>query len=168
MISPMKKRLLSMLLASVAAFLVFASLAVADTAERETYKAAVEPICKSNKAAADRLLGPVKGLVKKDKLKQAGEAFTKAANELEKTQKKLVAVPQPPSDAAKLGKWLTEIKAEVSLMRTIASNFNKNTKAGKSKATSLAVKLQNNATKANNNVIVFQFDYCKIDPSKYT
>lgn len=156
------------LFAGVASLLVFAAIAAADTAERETYKAAVEPICKSNKAAADRLLGPVKGLVKKDKLKQAGEAFTKAANELEKTQKKLVAVPQPPSDAAKLGKWLTEIKAEVSLMRTIASNFNKNTKAGKSKATSLAVKLQNNATKANNNVIVFQFDYCKIDPSKYT
>ena len=53
-------------------------------------------------------------------------------------------------------------------MKTIAANFNKNTKAGKSKATSLAVKLQNNATKTNNNVIVFQFNYCKIDPSKYT
>jgi hypothetical protein len=164
----MKKRLLGTLLASVASLLVFASFAVADTAERETYKAAVEPICKSNKAAADRLLGPVKDLVRKDKLKQAGQAFTKAATELEKTQKKLAVVPQPPEDAAKLGKWLSEIKAEVSLMRTIAANFNKNTKAGKSKATSLAVKLQNNATKANNNVIVFSFNYCKIDPSKYT
>lgn len=165
---PIKKRLLGTLLAGVAALLVLASFAVADTAERETYKATVEPICKSNKAAADRLLGPVKDLVKKDKLKQAGQAFTKAATELEKTQKKLAAVPQPADDAAKLGKWLSEIKAEVGLMRTIASNFNKNTKAGKSKATSLAVKLQNNATKANNNVIVFQFNYCKIDPSKYT
>jgi len=101
-------------------------------------------------------------------LKQAGQAFSKAAVELEKTQKKLAGVPQPPEDAAKLGKWLSEIKAEVALMKTIAANFNKNTKAGKSKATSLAVKLQNNATKANNNVIVFQFNYCKIDPSKYT
>ena len=164
----MKKRLLGTLLASVASLLVFASFAVADTAERETYKAAVEPICKSNKAAADRLLGPVKDLVRNDKLKQAGQAFTKAATELEKTQKKLAVVPQPPEDAAKLGKWLSEIKAEVSLMRTIASNFNKNTKAGKSKATSLVVKLQNNAKKANNNVIVFSFNYCKIDPAKYS
>ena len=50
-------------------------------------------------------------------------------------------------------------------MRTISAKF----KAGnKSKATSLAVKLQNNATKANNGVIIFQFNYCKIDPSKYT
>ena len=164
----MKKPLLGTLLASVAALLVFASFAAGDAAEREAYKAEVEPICKSNSSAADRLLGPVKGWVKKDKLKQAGQAFSKAAVELEKTQKKLSEVSQPPEDAAKLGKWLSEIKAEVALMKTIAANFNKNTKAGKSKATSLAVKLQNNATKANNNVIVFQFNYCKIDPSKYT
>jgi hypothetical protein len=164
----LKKPLLGTLLAGIAALLVFASFAAGDTAERDAYKALVEPICKSNSSAADRLLGPVKGWVKKDKLKQAGQAFSKAAVELEKTQKKLAAVPQPPEDAAKLGKWLSEIKAEVALMKTIAANFNKNTKAGKSKATSLAVKLQNNATKANNNVIVFQFRYCKIDPSKYT
>jgi hypothetical protein len=164
----MKKPLLGTLLAGIAALLVFASFAAGDTAEREAYKEKVEPICKSNSSAADRLLGPVKGWVKQDKLKQAGQAFSKAAVELEKTQKKLAEVPQPPEDAAKLGKWLSEIKAEVALMKTIAANFNKNTKAGKSKATSLAVKLQNNATKANNNVIVFQFRYCKIDPSKYT
>jgi hypothetical protein len=153
------------LFAAVSSLLVFAAIAVADTAEREAYKAQVEPICKSNKAAADRLLGPVKGLVKKDKLKPAGTAFGKAATELEKTQKKLVAVPQPPSDAAKLTKWLSEIKSEVSLMKTISQKF---LAGDKSKATSLAVKLQNNATKANNGVIVFQFNYCKIDPSKYT
>jgi hypothetical protein len=164
----MKKPLLGTLLASIAALLVFASFAAGNTAEREAYKAEVEPICKSNSSAADRLLGPVKGWVKQDKLKLAGQAFSKAAVELEKTQKKLAGVSQPPEDAAKLGKWLSEIKAEVALMKTIAANFNKNTKAGKSKATSLAVKLQNNATKANNNVIVFQFRYCKIDPSKYT
>lgn len=163
-----KNRLLTTLLAGVTALLVFASFAVADTAERDAYKEQVEPICKSNSSAADRLLGPVKGLVKNDKLKQAGQAFSKAATELEKTQKKLAAVPQPPADAAKLGKWLSEIKAEVALMKQIATNFNKNTKAGKSKATSLVVKLQNNANKANAGVFSFGFKYCKIEPAKYS
>ena len=153
------------LFASVASLLVFAALAVADTAEREQYKAAVEPICKSNKAAADRLLGPVKGLVKKDKLKPAGTAFAKAATELEKTQKKLAAVPQPPTDAARLDKWLTEIKGEVELMRQIATKFRQGKKGP---ASSLAVKLQSSATKTNNLVIAFQFNYCHIDPSRYT
>jgi hypothetical protein len=155
----------STLITAFIALALLAASAAAAEQTREGYVAAVEPICKSNKAAADRLLGPVKGLVKQDKLKQAATAFSKAATELEKTQKKLAAVPQPPSDAAKLGKWLTEIKGEVALMRTIATKFRQGKKGP---ASSLAVKLQSNATKANNLVIAFQFNYCKIDPTKYT
>ena len=160
------KSLVRALVASIAALLVFAAVAVA--IERPEYAAQVEPICKKNKEASDRLLKPVKSLVKKDKLKQAGQAFAKAASALEKAQKQLSVVEKPAADSARLTKWLSEIKAEVALMKTISANFNKNTKAGKSKATSLAVKLQNNATKANNQVVIFQFNYCKIDPSKYT
>jgi hypothetical protein len=152
-------------LAALAALMVFATVAVGAVETKEEYKALVEPICKKNKQESDRLLKGVKDLVKQDKLKLAGERFAKAANALEKTQKQLAAVEQPPAYSAKLTKWLSEIKSEVGLMRTISAKF----KAGnKSKATSLAVKLQNNATKANNLVIVFQFNYCKIDPSKYT
>jgi hypothetical protein len=149
--------------AAAAALLVFAAIAMAD--ERSEYKAQVEPICKTNKEASDRILTGVKKMVKQNKLAQAGRAFAQAANALEKAQKQLAAVSQPSADASKLTKWLSEIKSEIALMRTISKKF----KAGnKSKATSLAVKLQNNANKANNLVIVFQFNYCKIDPSKYT
>jgi hypothetical protein len=159
------KRLRRSALAGFAALMVFATVAVGAVETKEEYKALVEPICKKNKQESDRLLKGVKDLVKKDKLKPAGVRFSKAANALEKTQKQLAAVEQPPAYSAKLTKWLKEIKSEVSLMRTISKKF----KAGnKSKATSLAVKLQNNATKANNLVIIFQFNYCKIDPSKYT
>jgi hypothetical protein len=149
---------------TVAVLLVFASVAVAETT-RDEYKAQVEPICKTNQDASNRILTGVKQMVKTNKLAQAGQAFAKAATALEKAQKQLAAVEQPPADSAKLNKWLSEIKSEVSLMRTISKKF----KAGdKSKATSLTVKLQNNANKANNLVIVFQFKYCKIDPSKYS
>jgi len=158
-----KKSLLRALAVSVAALLAFAAIAVA--MDRGEYKAAVEPICKTNRKASDRILKPVKKLVKRDKLKQASVAFAKAAKALQGAQRKLAAVEQPPADSAKLTKWLKEIKGEVALMKTISRKFKQ---GNKSKATSLAVKLQNNATKANNNVIVFGFNYCKIDPSKYT
>jgi hypothetical protein len=147
------------------ALMLFASFASAAELTRDEYKAQVEPICKTNKEASERILSGVTKLAKRGKLAQAGQAFAKAANALEKAQKQLVAVPQPSADADKLTKWLAEIKAESALMRTISKKF----KAGdKSKATSLAVKLQNNANKANNQVIAFQFNYCHIDPSKYT
>jgi hypothetical protein len=158
-----RTNLVRALFASVASLLVFAAVAVA--IERPEYVATVEPICKKNKEASDRLLSGVKKLVKQDKLKQAGTAFKKAAIALEKAHKELSAVEKPAADAARLTKWLSEIKAEIALMKTISAKFNQ---GNKSKATSLAVKLQNNANKANNLVIVFQFHYCKIDPSKYT
>jgi hypothetical protein len=152
---------------------LFAALAILFTASfafaegevtRDSYREAVEPICKTNKQASDRILSGVKDMVKKDKLVQVSQAFAKAATALEKAQKQLAAVAQPPADVAKLTKWISEIKGEVALMKTISAKFKQ---GNKSKATSLAVKLQNNANKANNLVIAFQFNYCKIDPSRY-
>lgn len=162
-----KRRSLGILpLFAALAILLTASSAFAEgEVTRASYKEAVEPICKTNKQASDRILTGVKELVKKDKLAQASQAFAKAATALEKAQKQLAAVEQPPADAAKLTKWISEIKGEVALMKTISAKFKQ---GNKSKATSLAVKLQNNATKANNLVVVFQFHYCKIDPSKYS
>ena len=151
------------LVASVASLLVFAAVAVA--IERPEYVDLVEPICKENKEASDRLLSGVKKLVKDDKLKQAGIAFKKAGAALEKAHKELSAVEKPVADTAKLTKWLKEIKAEAALMKTISAKF---LQGNKSRATSLAVRLQDNANKANNAVIVFGFRYCKIDPSKYS
>lgn len=154
-----------LILATFALMLAFAAVASGDPSEsRDAYKEAVEPICKTNKEASKRILTGVEKMVKEDKLKPAGSKFSRAAAALEKAQKELAAVPQPPEDAAKLGKWLTGIKGEVSLMKTIAAKF----KAGnKSKGSSLVVKLKNNANKTNNLVLAFQFNYCKIDPSKF-
>ena len=143
--------------------LAFASLAFA--VERPEYKEQVEPICQKNKKESEKFLKGVKTLVKKDKLKQAGIAFSKAASALEKAEKQLAAVPQPEADTAKLGKWLGDIKGEVKLMRQISTAF----KSGnKGKGSSLSVKLQHNADTANGVVVVFGFNYCKIDPSKFS
>jgi len=146
-------------------FLALAAAAFADTADRTAYKEAVEPICKVDKRSSDRLLTPVKSLVKRDRMKQAATAFTKAAVALETAHKQLAAVPQPPADTAKLSRWLSGIRAEAALMRTIATALRR---GDKSKASSLSVKLTHDATTTNNQVIVFQFNYCKIDPSRYS
>ncbi len=147
---------------ALCAVLALAAVALADSAERSAYKEAVEPICKANKEASKRILTGVEKMVREDKLKQAGTRFSRAAGALEKVERQLAAVPQPPEDAARLGKWLAGIKSEVALMRTIDAKF----KAGnKARGSSLVVKLKTKATQTNNIVIVFQFDNCKIDPS---
>jgi hypothetical protein len=150
----------------VLGLLLFAApFAFAAETTRSEYVAAVEPICKTNKHASDKYLKGVRNLVKQDKLDQASQRFSKAAAALEKARKQLALVPQPPADAAKLAKWLAGIKSEVGLMRTIAAKLKQGNKA---KATSLVVRLTHDANATNNLVIVFQFNYCMIDPSKYT
>jgi hypothetical protein len=153
------------LVAALAALMLLAVPAFAAEVSREEYKAKVEPICQKNAQESEKFLKGVKKMVKQNKLKQAGTAFSKAAGALEGAEKELAAVPQPTADEAKLGKWLTDIKGEVKLMRQISTAF----KSGnKGKGSSLSVKLQHNADTANGVVVVFGFNYCKIDPSKFS
>jgi hypothetical protein len=158
----------STFLVALTALTLLSSSASAAEQTRESYVASVEPICKSNKTASDRYLTGIGKLVRRDKLVNAGVNFLKAAIALEKTQKQLALVPQPTADATRLARWLAGIRAEVALMKKIATNLKKDTKAGKTKATTLSVKLTHDATATNNQVIVFSFNYCKIDPSRYS
>ena len=99
-------------------FGVTAPLALAIT--RDEYKAQVEPICKKNSEANDKILKTVRKEVKEDKLKTAGAKFIKASNALTATYNELKAVEQPPEDAAKLTKWLSYVKTEAELFRAAA------------------------------------------------
>lgn len=152
-------------LAIVAGFLCLASLALADSAERETYKAAVEPICKKNTKLNERIFKGVKTEVKQGKLKPAALAFEKASKALKATIVELEAVPQPPADATHLSKWLSYAKTEASLFASTAKKLRANKKSA---AEALVVRLTHTANLANDQVIAFGFHYCKLEPSKFT
>jgi hypothetical protein len=98
---------------------------------RESYKEAVEPICKTNTQANERILKGVRKDVKQGKLKLAGSKFSKAATALHKT--------------------LVQLKAE-----------------DKSGAQATVIRLTHNANQANNQVLGFEFHYCRFEPSKFT
>ncbi len=153
------------LLLLCAAALSAASLASATEVTRDSYKAEVEPICKTNTEANEKILKGVRQLVKAGKLKAAGAQFTKAAKALKQAYNQLKAVPQPPADTAKLGKWLAYVKTEAELFEKAAAALKAN---NKTKAQTYVVKLTHNANLANNQVLAFGFRYCKLEPSKFT
>lgn len=158
----MRKALAIALLAPLA---LGASAAFAEEVTRPSYKAAVEPICKADTEANEKLLAGVRGEVKQGKLALAGTKFAKAAAALRKAQAQLAAVPQPAADEARLAKWLTYVKGEAALFEAAARAL----KAGnKQKAQGLVIKLTHNANLANAVVIAFEFHYCKLQPSKFT
>ena len=139
--------------------------AQADDAERQAYKEAVEPICKANTQANERILKGVRGKVRAGKLKAAAGQFSRAATALRKTHKELKAVPQPPADQAKLTKWLKYVAEEASLFQRTAKKLNAGDKNG---ALAMVIKLEHNANLANNQVLGFEFRYCRFEPSKFT
>jgi hypothetical protein len=149
----------------VLAALGVASLASAAEVSRETYKAEVEPICKTNTKANEKILKGVRAEVKKGKLKPAGVAFGKASKALKRAYAQLKAVPQPTADEGRLAKWLHYVQQEANL-------FNVGSKALKSgnkhKTQTIVVKLEHTARLANNQVLSFGFKYCKLEPSKFT
>lgn len=141
------------------------SLAAAAEVDRATYKAQVEPICKTNSQANERILKTVRRDVKAGKLKKAARSFAQAGAALKQTYTQLKAVPQPSADEAKLGKWLGYVKVEYELFLKVSKKL----KAGnKHAAQSLVNKLTSNANLANATVLAFEFHYCRFEPSKYT
>jgi len=148
-----------------AALILLSSTAVAAEQTREGYVAAVEPICKANTKANERILSGVRKQVKEGELKAAGVQFSKAAKALKKTIGELKAVPQPSADAARLGKWLSLVKTEADLFEAVATKL----KAGeKTAAQAMVVRLTHNANLANNQVLAFEFTNCRLEPSKFT
>ena len=131
-----------------------ASLASAEEVTRDTYTAAVEPICKTNTQANEKILKGVRAEVKAGKLKPAGVQFAKAAAALKKAYLQIKAVPQPPADTAKLTKWLAYVKEEATLFESGAKAL----KAGdKTKTQKIVIQLTHTANLANNEVISFNF-----------
>lgn len=132
---------------------------------RDEYKEQVEPICKANVQANEKILKGVRAKVKAGKLKAAGTQFSQAANALHKAVVQLKAVPQPTADEARLAKWLKYVQEEEGLFRKTASKLKAGDKNG---AQAMVIRLTHNANQANNQVLPFEFKYCRFEPSKFT
>lgn len=132
---------------------------------RAEYREAAEPICRRNTEANERILAGVKAEVRDGKLKPAASKFARAAAALKRTARRLEALPRPPVDLPRLAKWFGYVKDEVGYFEAIAARL----KAGKKGAAEqLVARLSTTASRANNTVIVFEFDYCRLEPSRFT
>jgi hypothetical protein len=148
-----------------AALTCIVTLAAAAEVTRDSYRAEVEPICKQNTEANERIFKGVRAEVKADKLKPAAKKFAKAAAALAQTVRELKAVPRPPADTTQVGKWLATVEEEANYFNRVASYL----KAGnKNKAQRMIVRLTSNAQRANNMVLTFGFHFCRLEPSRFT
>ena len=122
---------------------------VATETTRAEYAAQVEPICKTNTQANERILKGVKTEVKQGKLKPAAKQFSKASAALKKALAQLKAVPKPAADQAKLTKWLGYVKTEAELFQSTSKKLATGNKIG---AQAMVIRLTHNANLANDSV----------------
>lgn len=136
----------------------------AEEVSREQYKAAAEPICKENAEANKNILKGVRAKVREGKLKAAGGQFTRAATALEKTLKRIKALPKPERDVERLTEWHRRVGEEVTLLRGVGKAL---IAEKRHRAEVLSAKLTSNANLTNAIVVPFGFTYCRLEPTKY-
>lgn len=159
------RRISVMVAAALTLALIVCGAALAAEVSRDEYKASVEPICKKNTQANERILSGVKKEVQQGKLKTAAAKFTKASTELTKTVRELKKVPQPVADKSRLSSWFGLIEVEAELFAMAGKKLKAGDKAG---AEHIVTKLTQNANKANLQVLPFGFTYCRLEPAKFT
>jgi hypothetical protein len=154
------------LIFSLVAVLALLAAVTSSAAEQtpEAYKEAVEPVCKANTEANEKILKGVRQKVKAGKYDAAAKQFEGAAKALKKTRAQLLAVPKPAEDTAKLTKWLGYVKTEIQLFESIAQKLKKDDVTAAQK---MVVRLVSNARQANNQVLDYEFRYCRFQPSKF-
>lgn len=130
----------------------------------DEYKEQVEPICKADTEANEKILDGVRANVKAGKLKKASRQLSGAAKALKQAYAQLSRVSKPAEDAARLTRWLSGIKTEAELFEATARKL---AKGEKNAAQKMIVRLQTNATKTNNQVLDYEFRYCRLQPNKF-
>lgn len=160
-----KKSFAGLSVVVLALSMLAAPFAQAAEVTRESYKEQVEPICKTNTEANEKILKGVRQKVKEGKLKAAGTQFEKAGKALHRAIVQLKAVPQPTADEARLATWLKYVGEEEKLFLKGASQLKQGKKTA---AQQTVIRLNSNANKANNQVLPFEFRYCRFEPSKFT
>lgn len=145
--------------------LLVAAQAGAEEVTRDSYREAVEPICKENTKANERILHGVRSMVRHGKLKAASHRFLRAAEALRGTLSELRPVPRPPADRARLSRWLGFVGTEAELLAKTGHYLAAGKRAA---AEGMVVRLEGTARRANNVVFAFEFKYCRFEPSRFT
>jgi hypothetical protein len=153
----------SLIAVLLAAMLALAAVAHGEEPTREAYVAAVEPICKRDREATERILAGTKEAIREDRLEFAGRRLVRASRSFNETIRRLVAVPRPAADDAKLQKWFGFLRILRDRIRQTGVFY----KEGKElRATHESIAAERTGNAANNVSFSLGFRYCRLGRSR--
>jgi hypothetical protein len=152
------KRPLGTFAAILAVLLVSAPLVLGAEQTRETYKAQVEPICKVNREANERIMDGAQKRVNKREFTAVGNQFIRVSESFGSLIPKLVTVPPPLGDERRVKRWFEQMR----LLKTRLRQTGKYYKSGEDiKAAHEGILAERSGIAANNISIVFKVRYCR-------
>lgn len=141
-----------------------ASVAVAEGPTREEYVQTLERICKPGAEATERVMEGARDDVREKRLRVAAAKFARATSIFGSTVKRMIVVPRPSSDRAKLGEWFVYLKRQESYLQRMTAQLRAEHAV---RAQRLLPHFVHNGNLANNVVLAFGFRYCSFKPSRY-
>ena len=144
----------------VLALLAFGALPLAQGEEqtRESYKAAVEPICKANREANERIMAGVRQRLNRNKLQPAGKQFIRVSRSFSGLIGKLAKVPPPTTDTHRIERWLEIMKLLKTRLRLVGKYYDEGLKI---KGNHEGILAERAGISANNTTIVLHFRDCR-------
>lgn len=136
---------------------------------RQSFAAAVDPICKANTAANRRIMAGARQRVARDALIPAAGQFQRLARSIGGMERRLAVVPPPVGDEARVGQWLRFIRL---LRQRIGNTAKLYREAGRAptetkrewleiKATHEGIHAERAGLTANNVTVSFPFRECR-------
>jgi hypothetical protein len=152
------KGLLRTLAAIVVALLAIVPLAHGEEQTRESYVAQVEPICKANREANERIMDGAQRRVNKREYTAVGKQFVRVSESFGRLIPKLAAVPPPVGDERRIARWFEQMR----LLKTRLRQTGKYYKAGEEiKAAHESILVERSGIAANNISIVLHVRECR-------
>jgi len=141
-----------------AALLAAAPLAHGEEQTRESFKARVEPICKANREANERIMDGAQRRIDKREFMAVGKQFIRVSESFGSMIPKLAVVPPPVGDERRVERWLEQMRLVKVRLRQTGSYYKRGEEI---KAAHEAILAERSGIAANNISIVFKVRYCR-------
>jgi len=149
----------AMLLVAVPAF------GIGEPPTEEEYVAAVEPICKRDREAAEQILKGARDNINEGRLRVAGGQLIRASKRLGATIGQLVAVPRPVAQEEKLQKWFKFLRIVKTRLAKTGKLYNEGKKLA---ATHESIQAERSGNAANNVSFSLGFRDCRMSRSRFS
>jgi hypothetical protein len=132
---------------------------------RGSYVEKVESICKAVTLANRSIFRGVEEMIRNGRLRKVAPRFPRAASAVDRAIRQVETVPQPPRDRQRLARWLRQGRGGSALLRKVGMTLKKNRRGP---LQDMAEELLLRTKRANATVVGFDFDYCRLNPSRFT